>query len=243
MPPTMKRCVAAFIFCIATLISCKKDNDTPALREGMYSNKSLATSEPIVLYIGDKMITDPVFIHNFLQRRLGATLPESGFTEETSPNSPFDYTSVTISGDSVAYYALDPDNSYVDTFHINSLSANTRLLVEKKESIIKPTLIGEFGCTNVAKHIRRNPPSYTCIDLSQPTSYCIGRKQFQLNIENDHLVIPVLTYYFIRPVSYYASCITSERHVRDDFNRDILGKLHPEDTLVVQTYFLKLYKQ
>lgn len=233
--------VTAFILCIATLISCKKDNDAPTLREGTYSNKSLATSEPIVLYIGDKTITDPAFIHSFLLRRFGASLPESGFTEETSMSTPFDYTSVTISGDSIAYYALDPDNSYVDTFHINSLSANARLLVDKRESPIKPTLIGEFGCTNVAKYIRRNPPSYNCIGLS-PTSYCVGRKQFQLNIEGDHLVIPVLSYYFIRPVSYNASCITFESYVQDDFNRDILGKLRPEDTLAVQTYFVKLYK-
>lgn len=239
----MKRRVAVFILCIATLISCKKDNDAPTLRQGTYSNKSLATSEPIVLYIGGKTITDPALIHDFLLRRFGGNLPGSGFTEEISLNTPFDYTSVTISGDSIAYYTLDPDNSYQDTFHINSLSANTRLLIEKRESPIKPTLIGEFGCTNVAKYIRRNPPSYTCVDFNYPYSYCIGREQFQLNIEDDHLVIPVLSYYFIRPVSYYVSCITSGRYVMDDFDRDIINKLYPQDTLAVQTYFVKLYKQ
>ena len=229
------------ILCITTLISCKKDDNTHVMREGTYTNKNLATAGPITLYVGNKTITEQTFIHNFLVRRINSWLTDSTFREQAGLNTPFIFTSVTIQGD-MAYYALDPGNTYQDTFHINPLSTNTRLLVAKTESVIKPTVIGELSCANVAKYVRSNPPTYACNYFNYPDSYCTGHKQMQLNIESDYLVIPVLTYYFARPIASGVVCHTYERYISDDFNKDILSKLRPEDTLAVQTYFVKLYK-
>ncbi|PSL33025.1 hypothetical protein [Chitinophaga ginsengisoli] len=236
----MKKYVT-IILCIAALISCKKDDSTHVMQEGTYTNKNLATAGPITLYVGDKTITEPTFIHDFLERRINNWLMDSTFREQPGINTPFIFTEVTIEGD-MAYYTQDPGNSYQDTFHINPLSTNTRLLVANRESIIKPTVIGELSCANVAKYVRRNPPTYACSYFNYPDSYCTGHKQLQLNVESDHLVIPVLTYYFARPIASGVVCHTYERYISDDFNKDILGKLRPEDTLAVQTYFVKLYK-
>ena len=90
----------------------------------------------------------------------------------------------------------------------------------------------------MAKYVRRNPPTYACSYFNYPVSHCIGHEQFQLNVEKDHLVMPVLTYYFARPVAPDIFCHTYERYIKDDFNKDILSKLRPEDTLAVQTYFV-----
>lgn len=237
----MKRHLRLLIFCITVLISCSKDDDNPVLREGTYSNNGLAVAGPINLYVGDKIITERNFIHSFLERRTNNWLTDSTFNERTGTNIRFYPTSLTIKGDTIAIDVSAPD--FPDTFQINSLSNNTRLLVAKNESLIKPTIMGDLGCANVGKYIRRNPPSYHCSYMDYPNSYCTGHKQFQLNIENDHILMPVLTYYFVRPIGTGINCNTAERYINDEFNADIKGQLHPEDTLVVQTYFVNLYKQ
>lgn len=238
----MKAHITVLVSCIAILISCKKDDNVHVMREGTYNNRELATAGPITLYVGNKTITEHTFIHAFLERRIGRWLRDSTFREQAGINIPFIFTSVTIQGD-FAYYTLDPGNSYQDTFRINPLSANTRLLIANSESIIEPTVAGELSCLNVAKYVRRNPPTYACSYFNYPTSYCTGHKPMQLNVESDYLVIPVLTYYFARPIAPDVVCHTYQRYISDDFNKDILGKLRPDDTLAVQTYFVKLYKQ
>ncbi len=237
----MKRHLTLLIFCITALISCSKDDESPVLREGTYSNNGLAVAGPITLYVGNKTITERNFIHSFLERRANNWLTDSTFNERTGTDIQYYLTSLTIQGDTIAIDVSSPN--YLDTFYINSLSNNTRLLVANRESLVKPQLMGDLGCGNVGRYIRMNPPSYTCGYLNYPNSYCTGRKQFQLNIENDHIVMPVLTYCFVRPIGTGINCNTSERYVNDEFNADIRDSLHPEDTLAVQTYFVNLYKQ
>ncbi|PWV47562.1 hypothetical protein [Chitinophaga sp. S165] len=239
----MKRHLTLLIFCITALISCSKDDESPVLRGGTYSNNGLAVAGPITLYVGDKTITERNFIHSFLERRADYWLKDSTFNEYTGTNIRYYPTSLIIKGDSIAIDTVSLIDK--DTFYINTLSNNTKLLVSKRVHQVNPTLWGDLGCANVGKYIRRNPASYHCTYFDYPyyNSSCTGHKQFQLNIENDHIVIPVLTYYFIRPVAPGVNCYTNERYINDDFNTDIQHKLRPEDTLAVQTYFVKLYKQ
>jgi len=241
----MKTQLAALSLCCAVLISCSKDDKkAPVIQDGTYINKSeRATAGPIIMYAGSHLINNQAFIHDFLKRNASDWLSDSTFIETPGAETNHYYTALEVKGDTLAYFDRSPDRVFTDTVSIFHSGDKDRLLTNRRESDIKVTPIGALGCLNAGRYVRRNSPSYTCVYYDNNVTSCPGHQTFALSIKDGYLEMPVMAYLFMRPVNNDYKCIGRDDYIWDHFNEDMITHMRQEDTLVVQTFTIKLTRQ
>jgi len=236
----MKTYLAALTLCVAALTSCsKEDKKTPVIQDGTYTSKNQrATAGPVIMYAGNHLISNQVFIHDFLQRNIPDWL-----TDSIPLESDYYYASLDVKGDTLAYFDREPQRLFTDTVNMSPSGDKGRLLTNRKQTDIKAYPIGTLGCLNAAKYVRRNPPSYACIYYDQNARSCPGNENYALSIKDGHLEMPMTAYFFTRPMDTTYKCISEGSYIWDYFNEDMTAHMKPADTLVVQTFTIKLIKQ
>ncbi|PWV47561.1 hypothetical protein [Chitinophaga sp. S165] len=219
--------------------SCGKD-DMPTISAGNFESTDMIKNDPVVLYTKGQVITDTLFIKNFLERNQASTTFDFHAGAVTSPIQVSFNNSVADS----AYLTYNSDagrGEYI--FSQVNYKNNTAIFTTRDRLWTPAAEDGELSCTNVHAGIRQYLLPPDCAPAGGIGDWtCHAQYQIPIMMIGNDIAIVVLNYYFSSK-SATSYCKSGERYILAQFNEDALKTIHTEDTLVVQTRTLVLEKK
>jgi hypothetical protein len=250
----MYKCIS-LLFCLALLISCKKNNQ-PLNLSGNYISSNIAVVTGTGMYTKTGLITDWSKMYQFLNTQ-GITREISDIKQKTLIN---DVAKITIDANGYATVDLHMKNiSTRVTFSGLVEDLNTGDFVIRASKPDSVSSIGKVGNDPIQRQIA--PRSYyvdpwgnisdkpfdggvTLNPSFIPINLNISTKKQLLIIKDNELYLPMLMYSYQKKTDYATQRQRiSEYSIYNLLNPNVQSALADRDTVVAQQFLIKLIKQ
>jgi len=219
------------ISALLIIAGCNKDKTLPTFTPDLYESDGHFEDLAVTMYVKGGSITDTAFIKAYLQR--------TGYTNvfnmpgEEHPPVVIKFDSRVE--DSIRLSLIEGiETRFSHTYNKVNYQQNTALFLTADTLTIPTAEDGEISCSNAAVLLRKYAPLPDCAANPLGAITCKAREQLPVEMNGDKLKISVmhLSYSSRKDVR---SCLSYQRYILDQLNKEPLRQMHENDTLVLQT--------